>query len=92
MIECLPTVSVCTASDACVASAADLGDPTVSDNCEVATVTNDAPDLTFEIRMPLRMPFRTPVLKLPRMPWQSAESGMLPQSAMASRNREVLLR
>jgi hypothetical protein len=55
-------------------------------------VTSDAPDLTFEIRMPLRMPFRTPVLKLPRMPWQSAESGMLPQSAMAaSRDREVLL-
>lgn len=54
-------------------------------------VTNDAPDLTFEIRMPLRMPFRTPVLKLPRMPWQSAESGVLPQSAMARRDREVLL-
>jgi hypothetical protein len=54
-------------------------------------VTADAPDLTFEIRMPLRMPFRTPVLKLPRMPWQSAKSGVLPQSAMARRDREVLL-
>jgi hypothetical protein len=53
-------------------------------------VTSDAPDLTIEIRMPLRMPFRTPVLKLPRMPWQSAESGV-PQSAMARPNRQVLL-
>ena len=51
-------------------------------------VTSDAPDLTFEIRMPLRMPFRTPVLKLP---WKSAKSGVLPQSAMARRDREVLL-
>ena len=51
-------------------------------------VTSDAPDLTFEIRMPLRMPFRTPVLKLP---WKSAKSGVLSQSAMARRDREVLL-
>jgi hypothetical protein len=54
-------------------------------------VTQDAPDLTFEVRIPLRMPFRTPVLKMPRLPWTKADADMLPQTAADGRKREVLL-
>jgi hypothetical protein len=47
-ITCPPTVTVSTDAGVCVASGVNLGTPATSDNCAVASVTNNAP-ATFPI-------------------------------------------
>jgi hypothetical protein len=48
-------------------------------------VTDDAPDLTLEIRMPLRMPFRGPVFEGPSLP------GWLSSTRKDEKGRTILL-